>query len=167
MFETAKPEPSGTDSLKCPDGFKLVNTANSAYTAKLGGSGPAVFAECLKVRPGMVAAAAFLESRRVAAIRGATPQFEKQEGFTFDPLTKRAYFSVARITKGMINDTKHTFASGWLGRFCFYFGAGDRCMLLGTGGAPQRGQAPQFSPQTLSPPTSLPAPPPPALNRPL
>lgn len=107
MFDTAAPKGKPP---ACPPGFDMVNTASSAYTAKLA-DGTQVFAECLRVKKGMQTAAAFLESRRVAAARGATTQFEKQEGFTFDPATRRAYFSVSRIAKGLTNDTKHTYAS--------------------------------------------------------
>lgn len=42
---------------------------------------PAVAALCLQ--PGMETAAAFLETRRVAAMMGATTEFEKEEGITF------------------------------------------------------------------------------------
>jgi hypothetical protein len=38
---------------------------------------------CVRLQAGQEAAAAFLEITRVAAIKGATTEFEKLEGFTF------------------------------------------------------------------------------------
>ena len=43
-----------------------------------------------QVQPGSETAAAFRESRRYAAMLGATTEFEKQEGITFSPRTNQA-----------------------------------------------------------------------------
>jgi hypothetical protein len=39
----------------------------------------------LHAQPGMEAAAAVLKTRRVAALKGATTEWEKLEGVTYDP----------------------------------------------------------------------------------
>lgn len=57
--------------------------------------------ECLQVRTGMEKAAAFLESSRYAAIKGATIEFEKMEGITHDPETNTMYLAMSRVIKEM------------------------------------------------------------------
>lgn len=52
--------------------------------------------ECLSVKSGMEKAAAFLETSRYAAIMGATIEFEKMEGITFDPATNTMYLAMSR-----------------------------------------------------------------------
>lgn len=106
MFETADPVGSPP---KCPDGFLKVNTPSTRYaTAEVGDT--KVFMECLKIKKGMEVPAAFFESRRVAGMKGATTQFEKKEGITYDAGTRRVYFTVSRILKGMTDDVKHSYA---------------------------------------------------------
>jgi secreted PhoX family phosphatase len=57
--------------------------------------------ECLRVKKGMEKAAAFLETRRYAAMMGATTEFRKGEGITFDAAARRLYFSLSEIGRGM------------------------------------------------------------------
>jgi secreted PhoX family phosphatase len=57
--------------------------------------------ECLKVKKGMKTAAAFLETSRYAAIKGATIEFEKMEGITHDPKTNTMYLAMSRNIKEM------------------------------------------------------------------
>lgn len=57
--------------------------------------------ECLKVKPGMEKAAAFLETSRYAGIMGATTEFEKMEGITLDPDTNKMYLAMSRVRSGM------------------------------------------------------------------
>jgi hypothetical protein len=76
IFLTAKP--AGTP-LKCPAGFLPANTVHGALAVE-DAAGNKFAMECLKVKPGMETAAAFLESRRFASIKGATLEFEKMEG---------------------------------------------------------------------------------------
>lgn len=57
--------------------------------------------ECLKVKPGMEKAAAFLESSRYAGILGATIEFEKMEGITHDPATNTMYLAMSRVKSAM------------------------------------------------------------------
>jgi secreted PhoX family phosphatase len=57
--------------------------------------------ECLKVKPGMEQAAAFLETSRYAGILGGTIEFEKMEGITLDPETNTMYLAMSRVIKEM------------------------------------------------------------------
>ncbi len=57
--------------------------------------------ECLKVKPGMDLAASRLETRRYAAVKGATTEIRKEEGITFDPDHKKLYVAISEIGRGM------------------------------------------------------------------
>lgn len=57
--------------------------------------------ECLSVKPGMETAAAFLETRRYAALMGATAEFTKMEGIAVNAKDKKIYMAMSRIEKGM------------------------------------------------------------------
>ncbi|MFC4799156.1 PhoX family protein [Neobacillus sp. GCM10023253] len=57
--------------------------------------------EYLKLKPGMEKAAAFLESRRYAAMLGATAEFNKMEGVTLNEKDKKVYISISDQSKGM------------------------------------------------------------------
>lgn len=57
--------------------------------------------EWLKLKPGMEKAAAFLETRRYAALLGATTEFSKMEGITHNAKDKKAYAVISRIEAGM------------------------------------------------------------------
>jgi secreted PhoX family phosphatase len=75
-------------SYECPTaGFTAVNTAAGL--------------ECLKLQPGKEKAAAFLETRRYAAMLGATTEFRKEEGITFDEQNGRLYVAMSQVSKGM------------------------------------------------------------------
>ncbi len=56
-------------------------------------------AECLTVRPGMEQAASRLESRRAAALAGATTELIKMEGAAVDPEGRRLFLSLTRHEK--------------------------------------------------------------------
>ena len=79
IFEAAKPAGA---PLTCPAGFSRANTVHSLLAVKDAAGGKFAM-ECLKVKPGMETAAAFLESRRFASIKGATTEFEKMVRFLF------------------------------------------------------------------------------------
>ena len=83
LFETAK----GGDDGSCPGGFAAINTTDGF--------------ECLKVKPGMEAVASRLETRRVAAINGATTEFRKEEGITFNPDANVLYVAMSEVERGM------------------------------------------------------------------
>lgn len=82
MFEVAK-DVNG----KCPADFRSVNTSWGF--------------ECLKLKEGMEIAASRLEARRYAAYLGATTEFNKKEGITFNPKTNQLYIAISRVLYGM------------------------------------------------------------------
>lgn len=88
IFDSVKP-----NGAKCQAGFTSINT-NRGH-------------ECLRVKPGMEKAAALLESRRYAAVKGATTEFRKMEGITYDPDTNRLYIAISQIAKGMEDNRKY------------------------------------------------------------
>ena len=87
IFETA----DGTAG-SCPTGYTSVNT--SAYH------------ECLKIKTGMEKAASRLETRRYAAMMGATTEFRKEEGITFDKNSGKLYVAMSSIERGMEDNQK-------------------------------------------------------------
>ncbi|WOE69395.1 PhoX family protein [Hydrogenimonas thermophila] len=89
IFETADANEDGS----CPTGFTSINTTTGH--------------ECLKVKSGKEKEAAFLESRRYAAMLGATSEFRKMEGITYDADSKRLYMSISQIAKGMEDNKKY------------------------------------------------------------
>lgn len=72
--------------------FKSVNTTMGA--------------ECLKVKPGMEEVASRMESRRYAAMLGATTEFRKMEGITHNPKDNTLFIAMSSIEKGMEADAK-------------------------------------------------------------
>ena len=90
LFETAEPGQDGA----CPAGFGSVNFVGDTDGRKSAG-------ECLKVRPGREALASRLETRRFAALKGATTELSKAEGLTFDAGRRQIYMSLATIERGM------------------------------------------------------------------
>ena len=86
IFTTADPVGS-----VCPDTFTAINT---------GGNG----LECLKVNEGMETAASRLETRRYAAMLGATTEFRKEEGVTFDSKRNKLYVGMSSVDKGMMDN---------------------------------------------------------------
>lgn len=57
--------------------------------------------EWLKVKPGMAKAAAFLETRRYAALLGATTEFNKMEGVAVNARDHKLYIAMSYIEHGM------------------------------------------------------------------
>jgi len=60
--------------------------------------------EWLRLKPGMEKAAAFLETRRYAAYLGATTEFTKMEGVTYNNRDKKAYVVISRVETTMLAD---------------------------------------------------------------
>ncbi len=58
--------------------------------------------ECLVVRPGQAELASRLESRRVAALLGATTELRKAEGLAYDTKRQRVYLAISEIGAGML-----------------------------------------------------------------
>ncbi|MDC0706945.1 DUF839 domain-containing protein [Stigmatella sp. ncwal1] len=89
IFET---EPQAADGT-CPSaasGFRPINTETGR--------------ECLKLKAGQELAASRLETRRYAAYVGATTEFRKTEGITYNPTNHRLYVSFSELNSGMISD---------------------------------------------------------------
>ena len=61
------------------------------------------FDECLAVKPGMEKAAAFLESRRYAALKGATVEFNKMEGIAVNSADNHLYMAISYLDRGMLD----------------------------------------------------------------
>ncbi|RLJ63505.1 PhoX family protein [Sulfurisoma sediminicola] len=57
----------------------------------------------LKLKPGMEKAAAFLETRRYAALLGATTEFTKMEGVTHNAADRQLYVAMSYIEGGMLD----------------------------------------------------------------
>ena len=57
--------------------------------------------EWLKVKPGMEKAAAFLESRRYGALKGATAEFNKMETVEINKADNKMYMTMSTISGGM------------------------------------------------------------------
>jgi len=77
----------------------VADPANGFRTIKAGHNKGLV--EHLKLKPGMEKAAAFLETRRYAAYVGATTEFEKFEGVTFNGTDNKVYLAMTRLRDGM------------------------------------------------------------------
>ncbi|HIP02567.1 MAG TPA: DUF839 domain-containing protein [Campylobacterales bacterium] len=78
------------------------NTCPSGFTA----SNWAYKNECLKIKDGMEVIASRLESGRYAGMKGATTEFSKMEGITYNPQNKEMYMAMSRTEKGM-EDNKY------------------------------------------------------------
>ncbi|MEN8167139.1 MAG: alkaline phosphatase PhoX [Pseudomonadota bacterium] len=61
--------------------------------------------ECIELKPGMDRLASRLESRRYAALKGATYEFRKMEGFTFDAHRNQAYIAISEVGRGMLDNS--------------------------------------------------------------
>jgi len=82
IFDTAEPQEG-----QCPAHYQSINTRQGH--------------ECLIVKPAMELAASRLETRRYAALKGATTELRKEEGITFDPTTQTLYIAMSEISNGM------------------------------------------------------------------
>lgn len=80
-------EKASKNGNTCPASFKSVNTTMGA--------------ECLKLKDGMDEIASRLETRRYAALKGATTEFRKMEGISYNPNDNVAYLAMSEIAKGM------------------------------------------------------------------
>ena len=60
--------------------------------------------EYLKLKTGKENVAAFLEPRRLAAMKGATTEWNKMEGVGFDSKDKKLYMAMSYIKDGMLSD---------------------------------------------------------------
>lgn len=81
-------DPANPKALCPSEGFTAVNAGSAGV-------------ECLKVKRGMETVASRLESRRYSALLGATTEFTKLEGITFDAKRKVIYAAISDIKNGM------------------------------------------------------------------
>jgi len=86
IFETETPAADGSCATK---GFVSVNVDHSVTGA-----------ECLRLKPDMTLAASRLENRRYAAYLGATTEFRKLEGITYNAAGHRLYVSFSELNGG-------------------------------------------------------------------
>lgn len=99
-----------TDIYKFGDIFEYLTAAQVAdttvskdgYTAIKAGQSDV---EYLKLKAGKENVAAFLESRRYAAMMGATTEWNKMEGMAIDEKNKKAYMAISYQDKGMLADS--------------------------------------------------------------
>lgn len=89
IFNTDKPNADGS----CEEGFTSISTTDGH--------------ECLQLKDGMDTIASRVETRRYAAMRGATTEFRKEEGITFNPATSTLYVAMSQIAKGMEDGSKY------------------------------------------------------------
>jgi hypothetical protein len=89
------------DALKFSDIFDSVDGAGGSCTEGYTSINTSAGHECLKIKDGMELAASRLETRRYAAIKGATTEFRKEEGITFDKNSGKLYVSMSEVKKGM------------------------------------------------------------------
>ncbi|MFK7931166.1 MAG: alkaline phosphatase PhoX [Myxococcota bacterium] len=81
-------EPVSTEETGCAGGFLPINEAWGS--------------QCVAVRPGVdESVLSRFETRRYAALKGATTEFRKMEGLTWDPDHEVLYAGLAEIGKGM------------------------------------------------------------------
>lgn len=83
IFDVAEYDPNS----EIPRGFSSINTTSGH--------------EILRVKPCMDKIASRVETRRYAAIMGATTEMRKEEGITYDPDHNRLYLAVSSIARGM------------------------------------------------------------------
>lgn len=93
IFETADPAEG-----KCASGFTSINAGGNKQ-------------ECLKLKSGMEKVASRLETRRYAAMKGASTEFRKEEGITFDSKRNKIYLAISSIERGMEDMKKNGKAS--------------------------------------------------------
>lgn len=88
IFNAAEPENDGS----CAEGFTSISTTDGH--------------ECLQLKEGMEDVASRVETRRYAAMKGATTEFRKEEGITFDPDSSTLFVAMSEIAKGMEDGSK-------------------------------------------------------------
>lgn len=89
IFNTAEPLVDNT----CPAGFTSINTTRGH--------------ECLSVIEGQEVLASRLESRRYAAMLGATTELRKEEGITFDSDSMTLFLAMSEVARGMEDNMKY------------------------------------------------------------
>ena len=88
IFKIQKPN----KKFDCPKGFKKINEDSQT--------------ECLQLIKGKELEASFLESRKYAGYLGATLEFRKEEGLTYNPDKNVLYLAMSQIKKSMEQNYK-------------------------------------------------------------
>lgn len=96
IFDKVEP----TEADICPEGYTSINAGHEEDQYDR-------YHQCLKLKPGMEKAASRLETRRYAAMMGATTELRKEEGITFDPETNTLYVAISEIARGMEDNQKN------------------------------------------------------------
>ncbi|MFA7238740.1 MAG: alkaline phosphatase PhoX [Sulfuricellaceae bacterium] len=103
MFDAVVPGKDANGAYSCADGYTGVSHGHASQAGN-------TYNECLKLKTGngknMTAAAiekaaAHLETRRYAAMKGATTELNKEEGITFNPEARKLYIAMSDVTLGM------------------------------------------------------------------
>ncbi|MCX7738630.1 MAG: DUF839 domain-containing protein [Hydrogenothermaceae bacterium] len=93
-------DPSSCDTSS---GYKLIKEDGSLKCVKLRVGKE--MSDKFKSDEDVKKAAAFLETRKYASYLGATVEFEKGEGITYDPDNRKLYFAISSIRNGMADKT--------------------------------------------------------------
>lgn len=92
IWDAVAPATAQDGGKSCADGYMRIRAGSAAD-------------ECLKLKPGMEKAAAFLETRRYAAYLGATTEFTKMEGIAVNRKDKKGYMAMSRIETSMKSES--------------------------------------------------------------
>ncbi|MCD7033281.1 DUF839 domain-containing protein [Metabacillus sp. GX 13764] len=87
---------------KFSDIFETSDTAKEGFTAVKTYASKNV--EYLKLKPGMEKAAQTLETRRYAAMKGATSEFNKMEGLAYNTAENKVYVAISDLSGSMEKD---------------------------------------------------------------
>lgn len=98
IFDAVVPTLSASGDYTCPAGYTGVSHGHATTSGNINN-------ECLMLKAGREKAAAFLETRRYAALKGATLELNKEEGITFDAVNKKLYIGMSDLTGGMKANT--------------------------------------------------------------
>jgi secreted PhoX family phosphatase len=100
LFATAERD----DTDQCPSAFHSVNTTYGSECLQLKDINQD---QKIDVLDEVIASR--LETRRMAAYKGATTEFRKEEGITFNPQTKQLYIGMSEIALGMEDHSEKGF----------------------------------------------------------
>ncbi|WP_295422077.1 alkaline phosphatase PhoX, partial [Sulfurovum sp.] len=92
--------------VKLTDIFEIQKDVNGSCAAGFTKINEDSKTECLKLKSGKEKMAAFLETRKYAAYKGATIEFRKEEGMTYDADKNVLYVAMSQIKKSMEDNYK-------------------------------------------------------------
>ncbi len=110
LFDAATPSKDANGAYSCASGYTGVSHGHEALAGN-------TFNECLKLKSSnaksmsaaaIEKAAAHLETRRYAAMKGATTELNKEEGITFNPEANKLYIAISDLTNGMKTNSSGT-----------------------------------------------------------